>query len=412
MIACITLPFFAAAVEQRDNQQLAAASLVLGGQPWETRPAYAYCRQAAQRGIRPGMALRHAHLLAPHSLFLPSTETRYSHAFGEVVDFLTDFTPLMEPEALWQATAPLPPFTSRTRSLPARYLLDLESLPEKSALPLVRHIGQSLRQETALHPAIGLAEHKFAAQIAATLARPDHLLPVSPGAELDFLAERSIQYLPLPMEMARRLEWLGVRTLGQFGKMSLSALKTQFGTGIDPFYRLVHGENIEPLRAHQPAPEAQASYTLETPIGNWQTIQALLAQLAAALAHRLEQAGQMGRAITLRWEGESGAVTAHRQQLRQPVAASARIQQVVEDLCRQHPLTEPVAAIAIHMSELAPAAAQQLTLFGPARAALPDLSPIAEKHQTTFWQPHLLQVDHILPEQRFQLAAWQSGLSA
>ena len=42
MIACVRLPYFAAAsVERRDDDQLQQRPLVIGGQHWSVQPVYA-----------------------------------------------------------------------------------------------------------------------------------------------------------------------------------------------------------------------------------------------------------------------------------------------------------------------------------------------------------------------------------
>jgi len=50
----LTLPYFATAVEQRANRRLQGEWLVLGGQRWQARPVYAFCRQVASSDARPG----------------------------------------------------------------------------------------------------------------------------------------------------------------------------------------------------------------------------------------------------------------------------------------------------------------------------------------------------------------------
>ena len=37
MIACLSIPYFAAAVERRGDEELANKPLAIGGQPWEAR---------------------------------------------------------------------------------------------------------------------------------------------------------------------------------------------------------------------------------------------------------------------------------------------------------------------------------------------------------------------------------------
>lgn len=70
--------------------------------------------------------------------------------------------------------------------LPARYCLGLERLPQREAHPFVQEIGKRVREETHLGPAIGLAAHKFTAQVAASVCRTNHAIAVKPGDESPF----------------------------------------------------------------------------------------------------------------------------------------------------------------------------------------------------------------------------------
>ena len=57
MIACIAVPYFAAAVERRDDDDLLEKPLAIGGQPWEARPVYAISQEVAHQGVRICMSL-------------------------------------------------------------------------------------------------------------------------------------------------------------------------------------------------------------------------------------------------------------------------------------------------------------------------------------------------------------------
>lgn len=319
MIACLNVPYFAATVEKRDDHALAEKDkngLVIGGQPWEPQPLYAFSREVARQGVKPGMSLRLAHFLSPHALFLPAHPPRYFDASGEITDLLADFTHLFEPEELWlPASTARQPSPASNRSLPARYTLDLESLPQAEAISLAQQIGQTVRQQTSLAPAIGLAESKFTAQVAAALTRPNHLRSVATEKETQFLADRSIFFLPLDRETARRLSLLGIRTLGQLTALPLSSLQAQFGhqpglgTAFATLYRLAQGYagHSNPLQAVQPLPQdkqERLTRHFETPLTNVLILKRVLARMAQELSGRLQAAGLEGQTLHLAWEVE------------------------------------------------------------------------------------------------------------
>lgn len=406
MIACLSLPYFATAVECRDDQALADRSLILGGQPWEPRPLFGYSREAAQCGVRPGMSLRLAHTLSPHSHFMPAALSKYQLAAAEIIDTLTDFTHLVEPDNLWQPLEKPPAFLSAAaRRLPASYYVDLETLPLHEATPLAREIGRSVRQHTALQPALGLAADRFTAHVAATLARPNHLRPVEPHEEETFLAAQSIAFLPLDRETARRLRLLGIRTLGQFAALSPTAVQEQFGPHILPYHRLACGYPQHSPRP-QPAPQdPRLSHTFDPPIADHLVINNVLERLAADLAARLYTLHRAAGLLTLRLQTAHGALQEQRT-LRQPTADGALLAAALRALYAQLPPPAPVHSLTITASSLAPLSARQLTLFKPPAAQrLNRLLPtIIARHQSArFYRPALADTAHPLPECRFRL---------
>jgi len=408
MIACINIPYFAAAVERRDDSSLAKRPIVIGGQHWEPRPVYGFSQEAARVGVRARMPLRQAHLLSPAAHFLPPAQPRYRGASGETVDVLTDFTPLIEPEDLWLAELEMMyPVPLHHRFLPAHYHLDLESLPVKEVIPFVQHIGRMLRQETKLAPAIGLGQSKFTAQVAATTARINHLRPVLPGQEVAFLAPQPLSFLPFDRETRRRLHLLGVDTLGQLTALPLSALRDQFGPAIVPLYRRAQGKGEAAIRPSPLEPLIHVDQQFDAPIGNQVTLAALLMQIAFELARRLQTAVLEGRELHLRWETEGTAAGQTTLYLRQPTANPDRITTTLQEWLQTLQLASGMLGLSVTIGNLSPAHAIQLSLLHQAAAEAQGQQAarhIARKHGVDcFFQPQLTDAHHPLPERRFLL---------
>ena len=410
MIACLSIPYFAAAVERRADSKLQQQPLAIGGQPWEARPVYAFSQEVAHQGVEIGMSLRLVQVLSPASHFMPAAETYYSKVSGEVIDVLTDFSHLIEPQELWHpVTTSRQTLTAHGRLLPARYCLDLEGLPETEALPFIQTMGRSVRQETQMEPAIGLARQKFTAQVAATVCQTSHALPIKAGEESTFLASRPLNYLPLQKEMARRLRLLGIYTLGQLTSLSLPALQEQFGPQINPFYHLASGQSADPLSASPPPLSEESELLFEGAVSTKQTITHACDQLLVQLAHRLESRALQARKVRLLLCLEDAPQQQREQTLRRPTAVASQLSLIVKDLIGSEPLTSAVSSIKIILPDLIPAHAQQLTLFEAttvsqqARRTIDNLA--AKYRQSRFYQPKTANLNHPLPERRFHLQA-------
>lgn len=409
MIACLTVPYFAAAVERRHDAGLAQTPLVVGGRPWEPRPLFGFSQEAARQGVRPGMPLRQAHVLSPDARFLPAELARYLNAAGEVVDALTDFTPLVTPEELWQPVNQGGRLPAGERTLPGRYTVDLEGLPRREALPLTQEMGRTIRGQTGLEPAVGLAEDAFTAQVAATVTRPNHLRPVEKGAERDFLAERPVSFLPLEKETARRLRLLGIRTLGQLAALSPAAVREQFGPDFLPLYRLACGETESCVPAVAPAGQEAITRRFEAPLSDWPAVEKALEQMATALAERLATAAMVAQTLRLLLEVEDEPHHRLSLPLRRATADAGRLAQAACDLARSPAITAGITSLTVTLDDLKPASAQQPALFSsqPAGVVSPwadDVAQIMARHRAAqFLQPALADLAHPLPERRFAL---------
>jgi DNA polymerase-4 len=426
MIACLTVSYFATAVERRDDAALARTPLVLGGQPWEPRPLFAYSREVAQRGVKPGMSLRLAHVLSPQAHFMPAAQPRYLDASGEIADLLTDFTPLVEPEELWIPAAPQKQqATAAGRSLPARYAVDLEGLPPAEAVPLAQEIGRAVRHHMQLAAAVGLAANKFTAQVAAAVARPNHVRPVLPEEATEFLAGRSVHFLPLEPETARRLRLLGIHTLGQLATLPAGSVQTQFGPDLLPFYRLVRGQaDADPrlgVRPEAAERREQAGHVFEEPVTDRLVLENVLAHLAAGLAGRLADAGLEGRTLHLTWETARQGSQRQTHTLRRPTADAKRLAAALHELLVLAPFPAApdeaeawggVSGLELAISGLTPVFNRQMSLFESAAAGLAGqvLKDVAARYGATcLHRPVLVDAAHPLPERRFQFLEWQAA---
>ncbi len=408
MIACISIPYFAAAVERRGDNALAGRPLAIGGQPWEARPVYAFSQEVASMGVKSGMSLRLVQVLSPESHFLPADTSQYSGVSGELIDLLTDYSCLLEPQELWHSSASPNRFLSQiVRTLPACYCLDLEGLPYQQSTSFVQEMGKAVRQETSFAPSVGLAANKFTAQVAATVCRPSHALPVSPGEEGRFLSARPVDFLPLDRETSRRLRLLSIRTLGQLANLPPNAVHTQFGPEMKPFYRLAQGKNDEPVDAYPIPKQELVSHQFEDPVENLHPFMAVLAKISAELAARLQAASMAGSALQLDLEMDGGAAQQHTLNFRQPTADADHLAAAFEEMCSQIVFSCGITGLTVSLSGLEPAAAEQLNLFGESTVSNQlrrTIQNLIGKYKTgRFYEPVLTERDHPLPERRFQL---------
>jgi len=168
---------FFAAVEILDNPSLRGRPVIVGGR-WRARDR--------EHGQLRGPALRDpqrdAHgpggSAVPSRDLPPARGDRYAAVSRDIFAALEEFTPLVEPVSIDEA------------------FLDLTGTERLCGSPVeaARAIKARVREATGgLTSSVGIASSKFVAKVASDLEKPDGLVQVPSGREIEFLA-------PLPVE--------------------------------------------------------------------------------------------------------------------------------------------------------------------------------------------------------------------
>jgi len=400
MIACVLVPYFAAAVERRDDPSLAGLPLVIGGLPEEPGKVYAVSSEAARRGVQPGMPLHQAQVLCPEAHFLPAAQARYQHAFDQLMEMLAGFTHLVEPGDLQPA---------------ATGFLDLGT-EWAEAVAVAQRIGETVREQARLAPAISLARNKFTAHVAAAVVEPNEALLIAPGHETAFLAPFPVDFLSLDEETARRLSLLGIRTLGQLAALPAGAVLAQFGKAGQFYQRLAQGRDDRPVLPARPRETERVVHQFGDPVADRTVLESVARAMAGELSARLQARGCMSQKLEmiLRLEActersRSNAITREDEiVLRQPTSGAEPIAQTLCELLARIRVPCGVVELEVSMADLVPARGQQLDLFvhraeqeSRLRDVLRDL--VARYGADCFYRISLTDRAARLPERRFRL---------
>jgi DNA polymerase-4 len=351
----VDMDAFYAAVEQRDRPELRGRPVVVGADPRGRGVVAAASYEARRFGIRSAMPISIAYRYCPQGVYLPVDMTKYARVSAEIMAILGEFTPLVEPLSLDEA------FLDVTAS---RALFG-------SGLEIARTIKARIKDEVELTASAGVAPNKFLAKIASDLRKPDGLVEVLPGEEAAFLRELPIARLwGVGPAAEAALTALGVRTIGQLGRMPRDALRRRFGSYGSHLHALALGRDDRPVVPWDDPKSVGAEETFERDTGDVARLRVTVLAQADRVAAELRQGGLTGRTVTLKLRYADFRTVTRRETSTVPTADGGEIFRRAWDAFTRLPKPQPIRLIGVSVSGLQSAAApRQLPLFGrPMRA--------------------------------------------
>ena len=339
------LDAFYASVEQLLNPKLRGRPIAVGG-----GVVLAASYEAKGFGVRSGMPGNRARMLCPDLVFVTGTFDRYQTLADDVFTVCRDFTPAIERISIDEA------------------FLDVGGSEHLfgPASDIAARIRTRVRSEIGLALSIGVASTKFLAKIGSQVAKPDGLIVVPIGGELDFLH-------PLPVELmwgvgrvtATRLAELGIATIGELAATPRDALRRMIGSASGlQLHRLSHNLDPRPVK-HLPRAKSvgsQSAFGRRMPTE--ELINRTTRSLADRIGRRLREKDRAGRTITVRVRrGDMSALTRSYTN-RHPIASTDAIVTIarwlVADAIADGP--DEISLIGISVSNLSVGAALQLEL--------------------------------------------------
>ena len=272
---------FFASVEQRDDPRLRGRPVAVG-----SGVVMAASYEARAYGVRGAMGGERARRLCPQLIVVQPRFSAYVEASREVFRVFAETAPLVEGLSMEEA------------------FLDVRGLGRIAGSPLeiARRLRRTVRDRVGLPITVGVASTKSLAKIASRVAKPDGLLVVAPGRELDFLHPLEVEQIwGVGPATAARLHARGIATVGQLAKRSEQALVSMLGEHSGrKLHALAHGRDPRPVRSGR----RRGSFGSQAALGRSSTrpaaVDATLGALVERVTRRMREAGRVGRTVVLR----------------------------------------------------------------------------------------------------------------
>ena len=331
------LDAFYASVEQLLDPSLRGKPIAVGG-----GVVLAASYEAKAFGVRGGMPGRRARELCPQLTFVSGHFRDYQRMGDAAIKVLNDFTPLVERISIDEAFADVAGCTH------------LFGPPAEIA----RTIRRRVRAELGLPISVGVARTKHLAKIASQVAKPDGLVVVDPGTELDFLRDLPVELIwgVGPVTKARLAE-MGVLTIGQLARTPGQRLERLLGSAAaEKLEALALNRDPRAIETHRRARSAGAQSAIGRKPAEERVFLPTLRHLADRVCSRLRAKSRPGRTITVRVRFADLRSVTRSVTLDAPISATAMLAEIAEELVRtvlaEHPDEQTISLLAISVSHL------------------------------------------------------------
>ncbi len=302
-ICCLDLDTFFVSVERIFDPSLEGKAVVVGGEKGGRGVVTSCSYEARAYGVRSGMSVREASVLAPHATFVPGRHdayTKYSEGARAIVE---RYSPIVRAASIDEHYIDF-------RGCERMYAKPQDASDDATILRVVREMTDALARELSLPASAGIATSKPMAKVASGLAKPRGVILVPSGEEAATLAPLPARKLPGIGPVAeRKLRALGIETLGELVAARDELLVPIFGR-TTPHLKLAArgigtidlGRERPAFREHDPIGERVGSISNERTFleRSPEITESILSGLCERVCHRARKRGVKARTVTLK----------------------------------------------------------------------------------------------------------------
>jgi len=313
---------FYASVEIRDTPALAGRPVCVGGPSAGRGVISAASYEARRYGVHSAMPTFQAARLCPELVLLPPDFKRYTQASREIMEIFRRYTPLVEPLSLDEA------------------FLDVAGCERLhgDAVVIGREIKAAILKEVGLVASVGIAPSKFLAKLASDLDKPDGFRVIQPDEIRDVLD-------PLPVSKifgvgertAKRLEAMGVRTIGELASRERGDVLSEFGASGAWIHDLAHGLDARRVNPSREEKSHGMERTFAEDLSDPEELRVFLLEFCEEVAFGLREKGLRGKTVTLKARYADFKTVTRSQTLAASTNLGPRIYSVARELLSRVP---------------------------------------------------------------------------
>ena len=246
-ICCLDLDTFFVSVERLLDPSLTDKPVIVGGQPNQRGVVTAASYEVRHLGVRAGMSLTEAAKRAPNAIWLPVRHGVYSIYADKVRQVIEQTCPTIQ-------RASIDEFYLDLSGCERLYQLNDDESDDQTIERSVVQITENIYCQLGLPASAGIATCKQVSKVASGLAKPKGVLFVGKGDEQRFLAPLPVgKYPGIGPVAQKKLDSIGIKTLGQLACASVAVLRPIFGNSTETLIQRAQGIGTAGLTLDRPA---------------------------------------------------------------------------------------------------------------------------------------------------------------
>ncbi|MCD1632992.1 DNA polymerase IV [Martelella mediterranea] len=308
-IAHIDCDAFYAAIEKRDNPELADKPLIIGG--GKRGVVSTACYIARISGVKSAMPMFKALEACPDAVVIRPNMEKYVAVGRQLRAMMLELTPLVEPLSIDEAFLDLTGTGRLHRASPA--------------VTLAR-FAKRVEAELGITISIGLSYCKFLAKIASDLNKPRGFSVIGEAEAKSFLADKPVGMIwGVGKAFTETLKRDGITTIGQFQTMEKNELLRRYGVIGPRLYHLARGEDTRSVKPERGTKSISNETTFNTDISDLEELSAILRRLSEKTARRAKAAGFAGHTVVLKLKTADFKIRTRNRHLSAPTQLADRI---------------------------------------------------------------------------------------
>jgi DNA polymerase IV len=336
----VDMDAFFVSVEELFDPSLKGKPVVVGGQRNERGVVSAASYAARKFGVHSAMPLRTAAKLCPQAIFVDGHPTRYREYSTKVYEVLGRFSPKLEMVSIDEAYVDMTG-TERLHGPPLR---------------AAHALHNTMKTETQLNCSIGIGTSRLIAKVCSDQAKPNGVLWILPGREVEFLAPLDVRKIPgVGKVMEQRLQERGITKVGDLASHDEYWLKENFGAlgvalagksrGLDAggWFDADIGEEEGPKSiSHE--------HTFSVDTNDAQQLESTLARLTEMVCRRLREQNLHARTLQLKLRNTAFITITRAHTLTRPTSVDSEVLTAIRELFRANWKGDAVRLLGVHVS--------------------------------------------------------------